>query len=95
MPVPDVSVVVIVYNDAVRLPRAVRSVLGQSLRNLEVIVVDDCSTDDTFTAARELTEADPPGALPAAAVQQRRLRRAAQRRHRRRPRTPCHVPRQR
>ncbi|MBB4892115.1 CDP-glycerol glycerophosphotransferase [Streptomyces olivoverticillatus] len=59
MPVPDVSVVVIVYNDAVRLPRAVRSVLGQSLRNLEVIVVDDCSTDDTFTAARELTEADP------------------------------------
>ncbi|GAA0480752.1 CDP-glycerol glycerophosphotransferase family protein [Streptomyces sp. NPDC046215] len=59
LPGPDVSVVVIAYNDAERLPRAVRSVLGQSLRNLEVIIVDDCSTDDTFTAARRLTAADP------------------------------------
>ncbi|WP_229331969.1 glycosyltransferase family 2 protein, partial [Streptomyces sp. UNOC14_S4] len=56
---PDVSVVVIAYNDARRLPRAVRSVLGQSLRRLEVIVVDDCSTDGTFTAAQRLAEADP------------------------------------
>ncbi|WP_370419520.1 CDP-glycerol glycerophosphotransferase family protein [Streptomyces sp. QH1-20] len=59
LPGPDVSVVVIVYNDAGRLPRAVRSVLGQSLRNLEVIIVDDCSTDDTFAVARKLTAADP------------------------------------
>ncbi|MFI9238213.1 CDP-glycerol glycerophosphotransferase family protein [Streptomyces sp. NPDC053079] len=55
----DVSVVVIVYNDAERLPRAVRSVLGQSLRRLEVIIVDDCSTDATPSAARELAAADP------------------------------------
>ncbi|MEV5510541.1 bifunctional glycosyltransferase/CDP-glycerol:glycerophosphate glycerophosphotransferase [Streptomyces orinoci] len=58
-PRPDVSVIVIVYNDAERLPRAVRSVLAQSLRNLEVVVVDDCSTDDTFTTLRILTESDP------------------------------------
>ncbi|WP_414168922.1 CDP-glycerol glycerophosphotransferase family protein [Streptoverticillium reticulum] len=58
-PCPDVSVVVIVHNDAGRLPRAVRSVLGQSLRNLEVIVVDDCSTDGTPAAARALAQADP------------------------------------
>ncbi|MEV4110836.1 CDP-glycerol glycerophosphotransferase family protein [Nonomuraea sp. NPDC049695] len=44
---PDCTVVVISYNDAARLPRAVRSVLGQSLRDLEVIVVDDASTDGT------------------------------------------------
>ncbi|MEU5430354.1 CDP-glycerol glycerophosphotransferase family protein [Streptomyces olivoreticuli] len=56
---PDVSVVVIAYNDAERLPRAVRSVLGQSLRALEVIIVDDCSTDGTSAAARELAGADP------------------------------------
>ena len=47
---PLVSVVVITYNDAERLVRAVRSVLAQSLRALEVIVVDDASTDGTADA---------------------------------------------
>ncbi|MEU6738791.1 glycosyltransferase family 2 protein, partial [Streptosporangium sandarakinum] len=56
---PDCSVVVITCDDAARLPRAVGSVLGQSLRNIEVIVVDDASTDDTERVARELQRADP------------------------------------
>ncbi|MGW7465457.1 bifunctional glycosyltransferase/CDP-glycerol:glycerophosphate glycerophosphotransferase [Streptomyces xantholiticus] len=55
---PDVTVVVIVYNDAGRLTRAVRSVLGQSLRNLEVIIADDGSTDATPIVARGLEAAD-------------------------------------
>ncbi|MBG0827875.1 CDP-glycerol glycerophosphotransferase family protein [Planomonospora sp. ID67723] len=55
---PECSVIVITYNDAARLPRAVRSVLDQSLRNLEVIVVDDASTDDTEQVVRELQEGD-------------------------------------
>jgi CDP-glycerol glycerophosphotransferase len=58
-PVPDVTVVVIVYNDAARLPAAVRSVLDQTLRNLEVIIVDDASTDATPRVADELGAADP------------------------------------
>ncbi|MEU5161494.1 CDP-glycerol glycerophosphotransferase family protein [Streptomyces sp. NPDC020875] len=57
--VPDVSVVIIVYNDEERLPRAVRSVLDQTLNNLEVIIADDCSTDDTEQVARALAAADP------------------------------------
>lgn len=56
---PDVTVTVIVYNDAARLPRAVRSVLAQTLQNLEVIIVDDFSTDDTEQVGRELAAADP------------------------------------
>ncbi|WP_329520269.1 bifunctional glycosyltransferase/CDP-glycerol:glycerophosphate glycerophosphotransferase [Spirillospora sp. NBC_01491] len=44
---PDVSVVVIAYNDALRLPRAVGSVLGQSLGGVETVIVDDASTDGT------------------------------------------------
>ncbi|GHC69851.1 bifunctional glycosyltransferase/CDP-glycerol:glycerophosphate glycerophosphotransferase [Streptomyces cinnamoneus] len=59
MPAPDVSVVVIVHNDAERLPRAVRSVLGQSLRRLDVVVVDDCSADGSYGVARTLAAADP------------------------------------
>ncbi|SNT04006.1 CDP-glycerol glycerophosphotransferase [Streptosporangium subroseum] len=50
--------VVIGYNDDARLPRAVRSVLGQSLRNLEVVIVDDASTDDTERVAGELQRED-------------------------------------
>jgi cellulose synthase/poly-beta-1,6-N-acetylglucosamine synthase-like glycosyltransferase len=51
---PDVSVVVIVYNDAARLPRAVASALEQSLHGVEVITVDDASTDATPRASGQL-----------------------------------------
>jgi glycosyltransferase involved in cell wall biosynthesis len=44
---PTVSVVVPTYNRAPVLPRAVESVLGQTLADLELLVVDDASTDET------------------------------------------------
>ncbi|WP_055588469.1 bifunctional glycosyltransferase/CDP-glycerol:glycerophosphate glycerophosphotransferase [Peterkaempfera griseoplana] len=56
---PDVSVTIIVYNDEERLPRAVRSVLDQTLHNLEVVIADDCSTDGTERVARRLAASDP------------------------------------
>ena len=56
---PDVSVVVIGYNDAARLPGAVRSVLEQTLHNLEVVIVDDHSSDDTPQVGAALEAADP------------------------------------
>ena len=55
---PDVTVTIIVYNDAERLPRAVESVRRQSLRNIEIIISDDHSTDDTPRVARELAAQD-------------------------------------
>ncbi|WP_113702648.1 CDP-glycerol:glycerophosphate glycerophosphotransferase [Nonomuraea lactucae] len=56
---PACTVVVIAYNDADRLPRAVRSVLDQSLGDLEVVIADDASTDATPRVAEELMRADP------------------------------------
>jgi len=44
---PLVSVVIPTYNRAALVGRAVASVLSQTYRNLEVIVIDDRSTDET------------------------------------------------
>src|SRR3954453_135688 len=56
---PAVSVVVICFDDAPHLPAAVRSAIRQSLRDLEVVIVDDGSTDDTPAVASALAAADP------------------------------------
>jgi glycosyltransferase involved in cell wall biosynthesis len=44
---PTISVVLPTKNRSATLPRAVDSVLGQGFRDIEVVVVDDGSTDDT------------------------------------------------
>lgn len=56
---PDVTVTVIVHNDAGRLPRAVESVRRQTHADIEIVVSDDHSTDDTPAVARELAARDP------------------------------------
>ena len=55
---PLVSVVVIAHDDAQRLPRAVGSVLAQGIDDLQVVVVDDGSTDGTAEVATSLGRAD-------------------------------------
>lgn len=56
---PDVTVVVIVYNDSRRVERAVRSVLNQTLRSCEIVIVDDASTDDTPQVVERLVNEAP------------------------------------
>lgn len=45
---PLVTVVMPVYNGSAYLRQAIESVLSQSYGNFELIVVDDCSTDDSL-----------------------------------------------
>ena len=58
----SVSVVIPAYNAARYLGEATRSALAQTHRALEVVIVDDGSTDGTLAVARAL--ADPPGGDP-------------------------------
>lgn len=56
---PALSVIIPTYNRARELPRAIKSVQAQSLRDLEIIVCDDCSTDDTASIVGALAANDP------------------------------------
>ena len=53
-----VSVVMSAYNEAKTIERAMRSVLQQSFRNIELVVVDDASTDDTIEVIRTIAAVD-------------------------------------
>lgn len=53
-----VTTVIPVFNRAAMLNEAVRSVLNQSWPKLEVIIVDDGSTDDTAATAAKIVEAN-------------------------------------
>ena len=56
MTAPVVSVVLPVYNAAHDVEAAVSSILGQRLRELELIIVDDGSTDGTDSVVRRIED---------------------------------------
>jgi FkbM family methyltransferase len=56
---PKVSVIMPAFRAARTLPFALRGLLAQSWRNLEILVVDDCSPDDTHAVAEAIAAGDP------------------------------------
>lgn len=56
MSVPAVSVVLPVYNAEAYVAESIASILGQTHRDLELIVVDDGSTDATPSVVRSFTD---------------------------------------
>jgi glycosyltransferase involved in cell wall biosynthesis len=54
---PAVSVIIPTYNRAYCVGEAIESVLAQSLREREIIVVDDGSTDETFAVVQRYGDA--------------------------------------
>lgn len=53
---PLVSVVIATYNMAAYLPMAIQSVLSQTYQDIELLVVDDGSTDDTREVLKSYLE---------------------------------------
>ncbi|MBC7968281.1 MAG: glycosyltransferase family 2 protein [Fuerstia sp.] len=58
VPGPRVSVLVTVYNREAYLAQTLHSILASSLRDFEVIVVDDCSRDQSAAIAENISAED-------------------------------------
>ena len=56
---PLVSVVCLCYNHEHFIRKSVESVLNQSYKNIEVIIVDDCSTDNSRQVIQDIVEEYP------------------------------------
>lgn len=56
---PEVSIIMPTYNCGRYIQEAIDSVRNQSFSNWELIVIDDCSLDDTASIMRKYQEKDP------------------------------------
>lgn len=56
---PKISIVIPVYNTQEYLEQCLDSVLGQTMADLEVICVDDCSKDSSYAIMERYHEKDP------------------------------------
>lgn len=55
---PPISVLMPTYNDSKYISTAIKSLLNQSYKNLELIVIDNGSTDETPKIIKEFAESD-------------------------------------
>ena len=51
-----ISVIIPVYNASATLPHCLKSLSGQTYRNMEILFVDDCSTDDSLEVLMNYAE---------------------------------------
>lgn len=51
---PLVSVFIVTYNRSRLVSKAIQSVLNQTYPNIEIVVVDDCSPDDTYSVVKAI-----------------------------------------
>ncbi len=56
---PLVSVIMPTYNAQRYLSESINSVIAQTYNNWELLITDDCSSDDTLTIAKKYAETDP------------------------------------
>jgi glycosyltransferase involved in cell wall biosynthesis len=53
---PTVSIVIPAYNREGQIERAIQSVLDQDIDNIEILVIDDCSKDNTVAVVESITD---------------------------------------
>jgi len=55
---PLISVLIPTYNVDKYVEEAIRSIMEQTYKNLEIVIVDDCSTDKTYDILHRLAQED-------------------------------------
>ena len=50
-----ISVIMSVYNDQDNISNSIKSILGQNYKDFEFLIVDDCSTDNTYEEIKKFT----------------------------------------
>ena len=55
---PDVSVIMTIYNQAHCIHKGLRSIQNQSIKNIEIIIIDDCSEDNSTDVIKEYQKED-------------------------------------
>lgn len=53
---PDVSIIMPTYNSARFIKESIDSVLSQTYTNWELLIVDDCSTDETWRELQQISQ---------------------------------------
>jgi glycosyltransferase involved in cell wall biosynthesis len=53
---PAITITLPVYNGGAYLIKSIESVLNQTFKNFELLIVDDCSTDDSFKYLQSLDD---------------------------------------
>lgn len=53
-----ISIIMPTYNVEKYVEESVKCILNQSYKNIELVIVDDCSTDNTFTILQGLSKTD-------------------------------------
>jgi glycosyltransferase involved in cell wall biosynthesis len=54
--IPFFSVIVTTYNRAETLPRVISAILDQSFTDFELLIIDDCSTDNTCNSIWQISD---------------------------------------
>lgn len=58
MSIPKISIIIPVYNTEKYLKRCLNSVINQSLKDIEIIIINDCSKDNSITIINEFKNQD-------------------------------------
>ena len=56
---PILTVIISTHNQAHCIHKCIRSIQNQSIKNIEILIIDDCSTDNTTEIINEFQKEDP------------------------------------